>query len=50
MVERLIPNSELCALCRGDRTTIAVAWYHGLHQPANSSAMRAMLLMYGDVF
>jgi hypothetical protein len=35
MVERLIPNSELCALCRSGRAKAAVAGYRGLHPPVN---------------
>ena len=35
MVERLIPNSEQCALCRRDRAIVAAVGYRGLHPPVN---------------
>src|SRR5262249_32736781 len=35
MVERLIPNSEQCALCRSGRAKAAVAWCRDPHPPVN---------------
>jgi len=35
MVERLITNSELCALCRSGRAKAAVAWCRDPHPPVN---------------